>query len=79
MYIGGEPRLDAGKWMLVKRMLRVLISGSKFITKLKEALCEQNVQKRRVIGMLNGILLNRSIAKENKKQIYSTIVKSITT
>lgn len=37
------------------------------------------MQGTRAIALLNGVLWDRNINNHNKKQIYDTIVKSITT
>lgn len=46
---------------------------------LDEAIHERNLQGRKAIAMLNSILWDRGISKENKHRIYNTIVKSIIT
>lgn len=46
---------------------------------LDEAIKERNVQGRKAIRMLNTILWDQKISKENKHRIYNTIVKSIVT
>lgn len=46
---------------------------------LDESIRERNTLGRRAISMLNGVLWDKNISKENKKRIYNTIVKSIVT
>ena len=45
--------------------------------RLDHAIKDRNLQGRRAIAMLNGVLWDQRISKDNKKLIYTTIVKSI--
>ena len=47
--------------------------------KLDEAIKERNTQGRQAICMLNSILWDQNISKENKKRIFNYITKSIVT
>lgn len=47
--------------------------------KLDAAIKERNIQGRKGISLLNSVLWDKNISKENKKRIYNTIIKSITT
>lgn len=46
---------------------------------LDEAIKERNVHGRKAIRMLNTVLWDQNISKENKHRIYNAIVKSIVT
>lgn len=46
---------------------------------LDTAIKDRNIQGRRAISMMNGILWDQSISKTNKQRIYNTILKSILT
>ena len=46
---------------------------------LDRAIKDRNVQGRKAIAMLNGVLWDQSISKETKRKIYNVIVKSIVT
>ena len=46
---------------------------------LDRAIKERNVQGRKAIAMLNGVLWDQRISKETKRKIYNVIVKSIVT
>ena len=47
--------------------------------KFDRAIRERNLQGRKAIAMLNGVLWDQRISKENKRRIYNAIVKSIIT
>ncbi|XP_030752234.1 uncharacterized protein LOC115879478 [Sitophilus oryzae] len=46
---------------------------------LDEAILERNMQGKKAVSILNGILWDKNITIENKKRIYNSIVKSIIT
>lgn len=46
---------------------------------LDDAIRERNTQGRKAITLLNGILWDKNISRENKIRIYNTIVKAIIT
>lgn len=47
--------------------------------RLDQAIKKRNMLGRRAIAMLNGVLWDQRISKENKRRIYNAIVKSIVT
>ena len=44
-----------------------------------QAIRERNTLARKAIAMLNGILWDQRISKDNKRRIYNAVVKSILT
>ncbi len=47
--------------------------------KLDQAIRDRNLLGRKAIAMLNGILWDQRISKDNKKRIYNSVVKPIIT
>ena len=47
--------------------------------KMDQAIKDRNLQGRKAIRMMNGILWDQTISKVNKKRIYNSIIKSILT
>ncbi|XP_044766437.1 uncharacterized protein LOC123322558 [Coccinella septempunctata] len=86
MCIGGsqensDPNLALSSSQFIKHCnaykylgLRISKDGS-----LDGAIRERNTLGRRAISMLNSVLLDKNISKENKTRIYNTIVKSVIT
>lgn len=82
MCIGGEHRdLIIENGQRIKQCKEYKYLGIKISQNgtLDEAIRERNMQGRKAIGMLNSILWDKNISKENKKRIYNTVVKSIIT
>lgn len=46
---------------------------------LDKAIKERNIQGRRAIAAINGILWDQYVSKANKQRIFNTIIKSIVT
>ncbi|GJQ84937.1 hypothetical protein Trydic_g540 [Trypoxylus dichotomus] len=64
------------RWCDEYKYLGVTISQDYTVDK---ANYEHNVEGRKAIVIVNGTLWDRNISKENKHQMYNTIVKSIIT
>jgi len=82
MCIGGEQRdLQLNNGLVIKRCTEYKYLGMKLSHNgtLDEAIKDRNTQGRKAISLLNGVLWDRNINRENKTRIYKTIVKSIIT
>lgn len=82
MCIGGEQRdliLNSGK--TIKQCTEYKYLGMRLTNNgdLTEAIKDRNTQGRKAIALLNSVLWDKNISKENKTRIYNTIVKAITT
>ncbi|XP_044760889.1 uncharacterized protein LOC123318344 [Coccinella septempunctata] len=82
MCIGGTPQnitLEDGTQISHCTEYRYLGMKLTHDGTLDAAIKDRNVQGRKAISMMNGILWDQSISKSNKHRIYNTILKSIVT
>ena len=82
MCIGGTPQniiLEDGKVIGHCDHYKYLGVNITQDGRLDAAIKNRNIQGRRAISMMNGILWDQTISKANKKLIYNTILRSIVT
>lgn len=80
MCIGGEQKdLVLNNGQKIKQCSEYKYLGMKLSQNgsLDQAIKERNIQGRKAISLLNGVLWDKSVNKTNKTRIYNTIVKSI--
>jgi len=82
MYIGGEQKdLVLNNGQQIKHCQEYKYLGMKITQNgtLDGTIRDRNLQGRKAIALLNGILWDKNINKNNKKRIYNAIIKPIIT
>lgn len=82
MCVGGQQQdliLNDGKCIKQTKKYKYLGAQITNDGTLDETIKDRNIQGRRSIAMLNGVLWDKGITTKNKQRIYETVVKSIIT